>query len=70
MQRSTTYKSRDDKTVILQDGTIWAVTDINAAVNLPMWMAGDQIESEDFGIDSYIKNLRRNETLKAKKLAT
>lgn len=66
MITNTQFSSRDGSIVILQDKSTWNVTDISGPIALPMWMRGDPIEAETFGIDTYIKNLRTGEKLKAK----
>lgn len=65
MKHSSRIKSISNKTIELDDGSRWDVTDISAAVRLPMWMVMDKVVGDDFGINAHLNNERRGETLKA-----
>lgn len=68
MKHTSRIKSISDKTIELHDGSRWEATDISTPVKLPMWMVMDEIEGDDFGIESHLTNKRKGETLKAKLL--
>ena len=68
MKHKSRIKTISDTIIDLQDGSQWKLTDISTAIRLPLWMVMDEVEGEDFGLDSHLTNKRRGETLKAKLL--
>ncbi len=67
MKKRTQLANMIGKVLELADGSIWDVTDMSAATELPLWLIGDKLETEDFGIHPDIRNERRNKTLHATK---
>lgn len=65
MKHTSRIKSIKDKIIELHDGSRWTLTDFSTPIKLPMWMVMDDIEGDDFGIESHLTNKRRDETLKA-----
>ena len=65
MKHNSRIKNVKDNIIELHDGSRWEATDISTQIKLPMWMVLDEIEGDDFGINAYLTNTRRDETLKA-----
>jgi len=67
MKKRTQLANMKDKVLDLADGSIWDVTDMSAATELSLWLIGDKLETEDFGIHPYIRNERLDKTVRATK---
>ena len=62
MKRETQIQSIDGNTVKMIDGTTWLVGDPhNAPHALPHWQMASRVETEDFGIDTYILHISSGE---------
>lgn len=66
MKSETTITGIEGEYLKLADGREWKVEDpFNAPFVLPHLTVGTQVETEDFGIDTYIKVLPSGEKLAA-----
>lgn len=69
MKRETQVQSIDGNIVKLMDGTTWLVDDPhNAPHALPHWNVGSRVETEDFGLETYIFHFPSEKKLRSKRV--
>ena len=69
MNHQTQIASIDGNTVKMIDGTTWVVDDPHKAPHvLPHWHIASKVETEDFGISTYILHVTSGKKLAARKV--